>query len=183
MNQILITGGTGLVGSRLARQLANVVVSSRNATTAKTKLGDAVEGIVEWDYTKGLPDLTGLQLQAVVNLMGESVAKGRWTAEKKKRIRDSRITATKQLVQAVESLDQKPEVVVSASAVGYYGDQGESTVDETHAVGNGFLAELADEWEKAAMAFQQIGVRLVILRIGVVLSSDGGALAEMLPLF
>jgi uncharacterized protein (TIGR01777 family) len=115
--------------------------------------------------------------------MGEPAADGRWTAEKKRRIRDSRVVGTRNLVAGLAALDKRPRVLVSASAVGYYGDRGDELLDERSARGEGFLADVCVEWEREAMAAERLGIRVVCVRIGLVMSTAGGALAKMLPPF
>jgi uncharacterized protein (TIGR01777 family) len=119
-------------------------------------------------------------LDGVVHLAGESIATGRWTAEKKARIRDSRVKGTRLLCESLARLDQPPRVLVSASAIGYYGDRGDEILHEDSASGSGFLAEVCHMWEAATEAASQRNIRVVNLRIGVVLSAMGGALATML---
>jgi uncharacterized protein (TIGR01777 family) len=115
--------------------------------------------------------------------MGESIAEGRWTKKKKQRIRDSRVEGTRKLVDAFIVSGQLPKAFVSASAIGFYGDSGESIADETHAPGHGFLTDVCTQWESEAMRLQDHGVRVVCLRIGIVLGDGGGAMEKMVPLF
>jgi len=137
-----------------------------------------------WDPERGEIDAAALEgLDAVVHLAGENIASGRWTAEKRRRIRESRVAGTKLLVRALAGLDRPPAVLVCASAVGFYGDCGARIVDETAPCGAGFLAGLCRDWEEAASAASEAGIRVVRLRIGLVLSAAGGALKKMLPLF
>ena len=179
----LITGATGLVGTRLAKQIDSVVATSRNAESAKAKLGDSVH-VVQWKSVDQPLDLSGVpKISSVVNLMGDSIAKGRWSDAKKKSIRESRVQGTEQLVDAVLKLDPLPEVFVSASAVGYYGSRGDEELTESSSKGTGFLADVCDEWEQATSRLKEAGVRTVIVRIGIVLAREGGALAEMLTPF
>ena len=179
----LITGATGLVGTRLAKQIDSVVATSRNAESAKAKLGDSVH-VVQWKSVDQPLDLSGVpKVSSVVNLMGDSIAKGRWSDAKKKSIRESRVQGTEQLVDAVLKLDPLPEVFVSASAVGYYGSRGDEELTESSSKGTGFLADVCDEWEQATSRLKEAGVRTVIVRIGIVLAREGGALAEMLTPF
>jgi len=139
---------------------------------------------IPWSDASCAVDLAPWQpIDAVVNLMGESIASGRWSAAKKKRIYDSRILGTRSLVESVSRLDPPPQVVVSASAVGYYGDAGDFEIDESHPPGKGFLPDTCQDWEKEAEGFAKLGIRLCIFRLGIVLSLAGGALAEMLPVF
>jgi uncharacterized protein (TIGR01777 family) len=116
----------------------------------------------------------------VFNLAGDPVASGRWTAAKKARIRDSRVLGTRNLVAALAKLEQRPRVLVSASAVGYYGDRGDETLDEQSPPGSDFLAEVCAAWEREAAVARELGIRVVPIRIGVVLGRGGGALAKML---
>ena len=178
----LITGGTGLIGQVLLPRLENAVVLTRDPARAGTRLG-AVEAHA-WKPETGPPPLAALrEVDIAFNLAGEPVAEGRWTAERKRRIRDSRVLGTRHLVAAIAKLERRPRVLVSASAVGYYGDRGDEELDETSAVGRGFLAEVCAEWEREALAAAQLGVRVVCVRLGIVLAPGGGALAKMLPPF
>ena len=180
----LVTGGTGFVGRRLLSKLHNPGVVTRNATRTRASLGEKVGEILEWDVAARSRELDeGFDYRAVVNLMGESIAEGRWTEEKKKRIRDSRVLGTRNLVDSMIKSDRLPEVFVSASAVGYYGDPGEEVVTERHGVGDGFLPKVCQEWENEALKLTEHGVRVVLIRIGIVLGKEGGALEKMLPLF
>jgi uncharacterized protein (TIGR01777 family) len=119
----------------------------------------------------------------VFNLAGEPVAEGRWTDERKRRIRDSRVLGTRNLVAGLAGLTTRPRVLVSASAVGYYGDRGDQTLDETSSPGHGFLADVCVEWEREALAAERLGIRVVCVRTGIVLAHGGGALAKMLTPF
>ena len=119
----------------------------------------------------------------MVHLAGENIAGGRWTAEKKRRIRESRIQGTRFLAQALAHLPDPPKVLVSVSAVGYYGDRGDEQLEEESEPGTGFLADLCREWESATEPASRRGIRVVIPRLGMVLSPAGGALALMLPVF
>jgi hypothetical protein len=178
----LITGGTGLVGRALIEKLQDPVVLSRDPARAGRNGG--VGRAVRWDPASGPAPLEALRgIEAVFNLAGEPVAEGRWTEEKKRRIRDSRIVGTRNLVAGLRALDRRPEVLVSASAVGYYGDRGDDELDEASPAGGGFLAEVCAEWEREALAAEALGVRVVCVRIGIVLARSGGALARMLGPF
>ena len=116
-------------------------------------------------------------------MMGESIADGRWSDERKKRIRESRVKGTRHLVDALIELGTLPKVMVSASAIGIYGDSGESIVEENHQHGSGFLTDVCQEWEEEANRLTQHGVRVVNLRIGIVLGAEGGAMEKMIPMF
>lgn len=178
----LITGGTGLLGSELLANLSDAVVLSRDPASTTRKLGGAPA--VRWDPATEAAPLEALQgVEAIFNLAGEPVAEGRWTENKKRRIRDSRVLGTRNLVAGLRALDRKPEVLVSASAVGYYGDRGDEELDESSHAGRGFLAEVCTEWEREALAAEALGVRVVCVRIGIVLAPGGGALARMLTPF
>ncbi len=180
----LVTGGTGFVGNKLLSKLTDPGVVTRDASRSRSKLPNNVDQVFEWDAAKGLKDFgPSFDYQAVVNLMGESIADGRWTEEKKKRIRDSRIVGTRHLVDSILTADRLPEVLVSASAVGYYGDPGEDVVTERHAAGEGFLPDVCEQWEAEALRMTDHGVRVVLIRIGIVLGAGGGAMEKMLPLF
>ena len=180
----LVTGGAGFVGRRLLSKLHNPGVVTRNATRTRALLGETVSEILEWDVAARSRELDeGFDYRAVVNLMGESIAEGRWTEGKKKRIRDSRILGTRNLVDSMIKSKKLPEVFVSASAVGYYGDPGEKVVTEQDGVGHGFLPEVCQAWENEALKLTEHGVRVVLIRIGIVLGKEGGALEKMLPLF
>jgi uncharacterized protein (TIGR01777 family) len=138
---------------------------------------------VVWDPASGAlsPDaLAGAD--AIVHLAGEPIAH-RWTDERKRAIRESRVRATEQLAQAVRALDTRPRVFLSGSAVGYYGDRGDTALDESSGPGSDFLARVCVEWEGAAAPIAELGVRLVLLRTGIVLSPKGGALERLLPIF
>jgi hypothetical protein len=179
----VVTGGTGLVGRALLRRLPGpVVVLSRAGEPAAPPVGAGE--VVRWAPEAGTPPTAALEgTDAVFNLMGEPAADGRWTAEKKRRIRDSRVVGTRNLVAGLAALAARPRVLVSASAVGYYGDRGDEILDERSSRGEGFLADVCVDWEREAMAAERLGVRVVCVRIGLVMTPDGGALGKMLPAF
>lgn len=181
---ILITGGTGFIGRRLIAKLDHCVVTSRDAVRAEASLRDAVDDVIEWkspDHPLEIP--SGLAVDGVVNLIGESIAEGRWNDAKKNRIRSSRIEATNRLVESVLQWKSPPAVVVSASAVSIYGDCGDEILTEERQTGTGFLADVCKDWERATQPLTAAGIRVVILRIGIVLGAEGGALKSLLPLF
>ncbi len=141
-------------------------------------------GEVHWDPAAGKIDSTGLERsEAVVHLAGDPIAKGRWTAEKKARIRDSRVKGTQLLARTLAGLNRRPPVLVSASAIGWYGNRGEEILKEGSPPGTGFLAETGQEWERATESAAQAGIRVVFMRFGIILSPKGGALPMMLPPF
>jgi len=180
---IAITGASGFIGRRLMKKLAGgnhaIRVLSRHAGT---NLPPGVQLYV-WDAMKGQPPEESLEgVDAVVHLAGEPIAQ-RWTDEVKKKILDSRTTGTRHLVQALSTLRQRPAVLVCGSAIGYYGSRGEEVLTESSAPGTGFMAEVCVAWEREADLAESLGIRLVKLRTGVVLGTNGGALAKMLPPF
>ncbi|MEM7155618.1 MAG: TIGR01777 family oxidoreductase [Myxococcota bacterium] len=183
--KILITGATGLVGRaltlRLQRDGHQVVAWVRNPVAAAGTLGAQVELLPTDEGDAGLARAME-QVDAVVNLAGAPVAK-RWTANHRQAMRSSRVGVTQRLVDAMASASSKPRVLVSGSAVGWYGDRGDEVLDEDSAPGEGYLAQLCREWEGAAEGAREHGVRLCTLRIGVVLDGEGGALATMRPSF
>lgn len=178
----LVTGATGLIGRRLLRSIENSVVLSRRPGEARRLLG-SVEAHLWQPETGPAPSEALRNVEVVFNLAGEPVSEGRWTDEKKRRISDCRVVGTRNLVAGLAALKSRPRVLISASAVGYYGDRGDEEVDEHSAAGQGFLAEVCAEWEREAMAASQLGFRVVCVRIGSVLARDGGALARMLTPF
>jgi uncharacterized protein (TIGR01777 family) len=184
----LITGATGFVGRRLVGRLARPIVLSRGAEQAKAELRDKDDAPVEaiaWDPVDGPPPKAAFDgVDAVFHLAGESVAQGRWTDEKKRRIRASREMGTRHLVRAIVELNgHKPGVLVSASAVGFYGEKGDEIVDETAHSGDDFLSDVCRAWEAESVPARSAGVRVVNPRISLVLGADGGALPQMLPPF
>jgi uncharacterized protein len=177
---ILITGASGLIGSALIPALTMDGHRVTRLVRSQPKPGDMA---VQWDPDRGSLDAGSLEgLDGVVHLAGEPIGE-RWTAEKKARIRDSRVKGTRLLSETLSHLSIPPKILVSASAIGYYGDRGEEVLTEESASGSGFLAEVCRGWEAATEPALQKGIRVVNLRFGVVLSSTGGALAKMLPPF
>jgi uncharacterized protein (TIGR01777 family) len=179
--RIVISGASGLIGAALATRLAAAghPVGRMVRGRAGVRPGD-----VAWDPAAGRIDAAALEgAEAVVHLAGESIAFGRWTAAKKRAIRDSRVAGTRLLAEALAGLARPPRVLVSASAVGYYGDRGAEPLTEASPRGQGFLAEVAEAWEAAAEPARRAGLRVVHPRIGMVLAATGGALPRMLTPF
>ena len=142
------------------------------------------ESYIQWTIDKGFTEPQRLEgLDAVVHLAGESVSGLRWTDDKKKAIRDSRVLGTRNVVDAISTLSEKPRVLVAASAVGFYGERGDEELTESSAIGDNFLAGVSREWEAESRRAEDAGIRTVLLRTGIVLSKDGGALATMLMPF
>ncbi|MFF4772157.1 TIGR01777 family oxidoreductase [Microtetraspora fusca] len=177
---IVVTGSSGFLGSALVRALradgARVLRLVRRDPTAADE--------AFWDPERDLLDPSVLEgAEAVVHLAGAGIADRRWTEPYKRELVDSRVVGTHTLVEALGVLKNRPRVLLSGSAVGYYGDTGSHEVDESAPPGDGFLADMVRDWEEAAAPAEQEGIRLVRLRTGVVLSRHGGALAKVLPLF
>lgn len=183
----LITGATGFVGRRLIFELASrnhdLVVLTRDPARAKEKVSIPCQ-FFQWDPMHGPPPEAAFEgVDAVVHLAGENLADKPWTEDQKKRIRDSRVFGTKNLVQTLAKRKGKPLIVVSASAVGYYGDRGEEELHEQSNPGTGFLADVCRDWEAAIRALPYGHARVVIPRFGVVLGADGGLLKRLIPIF
>lgn len=176
----LVTGATGTIGKQLVRELGReTVVLSRDPARAAKSLGVRAE---KWDGTSDLPPALLDGIDVVFHLAGEPVGEGRWTEEKKRRIEESRVLGTRAVVKAIAAAANKP-VLVSASAVGFYGSRGDELLAEDAAPGEGFLPHVCRAWEREAEAAEAHGVRVALVRIGIVLAKDGGALAKMLPIF
>src|SRR5574340_931630 len=180
--QILITGGTGLIGKQLCKALLaeghELTVFSRNPASVPVKCGAGVHAMAalsEWH--------PGQAFDAVINLAGEPIVDARWTARRKKMLWESRVTLTGALVKHVVAAGRKPAVLLSGSAVGYYGNRGDAGMYEADNAGQDFAARLCKAWEDAARGAEQVGVRVCLLRTGLILSNKGGLLGRMLPAF
>jgi uncharacterized protein (TIGR01777 family) len=178
--RILMTGASGLIGTALVPSLTSSGHEVTRLVRGQPKPG---EKAVHWDPLAGNIDVSAIEgIEAVVHLAGENIAE-RWTAAKKASIRDSRVKGTQLLCETLTRLSSPPKVLVSASAIGYYGDRGEETLTDDSPPGRGFLSEVCRAWEAATEPARQHGLRVVQLRLGIVLSTAGGALAKMLPPF
>jgi uncharacterized protein (TIGR01777 family) len=177
--KVLVTGARGLIGSALVPRLE----AGGHEVVRLTRSQQRGSGEYHWDPAAGTIDEGALEgLDAVVHLAGESVA-GRWTKSKKRRIRESRVKGTGLVSERIAGREDRPAVLVCASAIGIYGDRGEEPITERSTPGTGFLAEVVREWEGATAPASETGIRVVNLRFGIVQSADGGALATMLPIF
>ncbi len=178
--KVLITGATGLIGKALQEKL----LAKGHELLLASRKPDGDDSTIQWSVEDGFADLRKLEgVDAVIHLAGENVSGLRWTDEKKKAIRDSRVLGTKNVVDAISGLERKPEVFIAASAIGFYGERGDEELTETSGAGKGFLADVSKEWESESRRAEDAGIRTVLLRTGIVLSKDGGALATMLTPF
>lgn len=180
----LVTGATGFVGRRLLARLEKPVVLSRDAAKAERALAKFQVKAYSWDPQTEKPPAAAFDgIDAIFHLAGDPIAEGRWTPAKKVRLRESRVAGTRHLVEALAGLTTKPRVLVSASAIGYYGSRGDEVLPESAPAGNDFLAEICAAWERESHAARDLGIRVVNPRIGIVLGPGGGPLAKMLPPF
>lgn len=179
----LVTGATGFIGRRLLTRLDRPIVLSRRAALARRMLASFDVTAFDWNPEREPAPAAALDdVDALFHLAGESVASGRWTAAKKARIRDSRVLGTRNLVDGLRNCPARPRVLVSASAVGWYGSRGAEELDEHSRPGSDFLAQVCADWEREAIVARELGVRVVSVRFGIVLGR-GGALAKMLMPF
>lgn len=174
--KIAISGASGLVG----QQLANSIREGGGQTLAVTRSASGADSL-SWNPAKGELDASKLSgVDAFVHLAGENIAEGRWTEAKKRRIRESRVSGTRLVAETLANMTDGPKTLIMASAIGFYGDRGADVCQETDSPGTGFLPDVCVAWEAAAAPAESAGIRVVKLRIGVVLSPKGGALAKML---
>jgi uncharacterized protein (TIGR01777 family) len=176
--EVLMSGATGFIGSALTPELG-----ARGHTVRRLTRTPRSEGDIGWDPEAGVIEGDVSGTDAVIHLAGESIAEGRWTEEKKRRILESRQKGTRLLAESVAELSGPPSVMVSVSATGYYGDRGNELLTEESESGDLFLSEVCREWEAAADPAREAGVRVVHPRLGLVLSTEGGALGATLPIF
>lgn len=180
---ILITGGTGFIGSALQEELLrerhNVIITTRRGES--TWYDD--RGVLRWTPPALIPSDIMSRVDAVINLAGEPIASGRWTKEKKELIRRSRIDTTRAVVQSIRNLNEPPGVLISASAIGYYGPHRDEGLTEDSPPGEDFLADVCKQWEAEASKAEEAGVRVVMVRIGLVLDAGGGMLTRMVTPF
>jgi len=178
--RIAVTGSSGLIGSALVRSLG----ADGHEVVRLVRRAPAGPGEVRWDPRRGTVDTAGLaDCEAVVHLAGAGIGDRRWSDGRKKELVDSRILGTGAIARAVASLDTPPKVLVSGSAIGYYGDTGDAWADEDSPAGTGFLADLCQEWEAAADPARAAGIRTVHARTGLVVAKGGGAWGKLFPLF
>ena len=182
--KIIITGATGLIGKNISSELIKrgeeVIVFTRNTEDAKTKVPGAIQ-YVEWNYNKP-NEWKGYinDSNAIVHLAGANLFNRRWSKKYKKVITESRIKSTQNLVKAISEVENKPEVFICSSAVGFYGNSGEKILTEDSAKGNDFLADLCFQWEEAAKEVESLNVRRVSIRSGIALSKEEGILKKLL---
>ncbi|MBI5691145.1 MAG: TIGR01777 family protein [Verrucomicrobia bacterium] len=178
--RVVLAGASGLIG----RALVNELERNGDEVWTLVRRPSSADREIPWDPASGRLDAAALEgMDAVINLSGENVGAGRWTRARRDAILQSRVDATRTLVVALRNLRNKPRVWVNASAVGYYGERGDEVLDERSVMGHGFLPEVCLAWETHAEGAARAGVRTVMLRLGVVLTPAGGALAKMLPVF
>ncbi|WP_183065095.1 TIGR01777 family oxidoreductase [Streptomyces sp. gCLA4] len=178
--RIAVTGSTGLIGSALVRSLR----ADGHEVVRFVRREPAAPDEARWDPERGHVDPAGLAgCGAVVHLAGAGIGDHRWTAAYKRKIRDSRVLGTAAIANALAGLDEPPAVLVSGSAVGYYGDTGDRPVDEDTPAGHGFLPSVCVEWEAAAAPAREAGIRTAFARTGLVVAKEGGAWGRMFPLF
>lgn len=187
MKKIIITGATGLIGQQLTIKLTDmdykITIFTRNPDNAQKKLPN-VHKVVKWEYDYVDEWLHELEsVDAVIHLAGANLSTKRWNKEYKKLLYDSRIISTKKLIEAIKTVERKPKVFITASAIGYYGNRSDEILTEESEAGKDFLANLCNDWEKEAKNVEQFGVRSVQIRTGLTLSRNEGALKQMLPAF
>ena len=185
--KILMAGATGFIGKKLVKKLDEkgheILVLTRNRETARFHIPIYCE-IHEWDPEKSPLSTNSLKdVDAVINLSGENIASSFWTETQKRKLMDSRIMSVRRIVQAMGAMNEKPKVFISASAVGFYGNRRNEELKETSSAGEGFLSKICQSWENEITKSNDLGIRSVIFRLGMVLGHDGGALEKIIPAF
>ena len=185
--RVLVAGATGFIGKKLIKELDKkgheVLVLTRNLDTARFNIPVHCE-IGTWNpELNSIPSSFFNGIDAVINLSGEGIADSRWSDEHKNKIIQSRVVSTRQIIKAMTNMNERPQVFVSASAIGVYGNRGDELLNEYSSSGEGFLSQVCQNWEDEIFQAKTLGVRTVALRIGMVLGHDGGALEKMLPPF
>ncbi len=180
--KILVTGSTGLVGTALVHKLAGAGHTVCRLVRPESAAREGTPGgfDVAWNPATGELGGAGVGADAVVNLSGASIAEGRWSAERKALLRSSRLDTTRALVAALAKMNARPSVLVSASAIGIYGNRGDEVLTEESQAGSDFLATLAKGWEAEAVKSEALGIRVMLARFGIILARHGGALAKMM---
>ncbi len=181
LKKAIITGGSGFIGRNLVKLVPEPIVVGRSSKKIQQIFPNVQ--CVEWHPPELIPKEIFDGVDVVFHLAGENIYKGRWNEEKKKRIFESRQVGTRTIVESMCQAKNRPKVLISSSAVGYYGDRGDEELTEDFGPGTGFLSEVCQMWEMEAMRATSCGVRVVPIRTGIVLGRDGGALAEMLRIF
>ncbi len=178
--KILISGASGLVGKVLVERLKK----DGHEVLRLVRQPSQEKDTVSWSPKKGVVDRSNVDgIEAVVHLAGESIANKRWSEDQKQEMQDSRLRGTLNLSQILESFQPRPHTLISASAVGFYGNRGDELLEENSGNGTGFLAGLCKQWEESTLTAEEAGIRVAHLRIGIILSQEGGALKKMLPPF
>lgn len=185
--KVMVAGATGFIGKQLVKKLNKkgheIVVLTRNPNTSRFHI-PAHCNTIFWNPEKySLPPTTLKGVDAVINLAGEGIADGRWSAKRKQALIQSRILSTRRLVNAMSYMRNKPKVFISSSAIGFYGSREDELLDESSNKGHGFLSEICQHWEDECLRANDLGIRTIAFRIGMVLGHDGGALDKMLPPF
>ena len=185
--KILVAGATGFIGKELVKKLDEkgheIIVLTRNREIARFHIPIYCE-IHQWDPEKSPLSTNSLKdVDAVINLSGENIASSFWTETQKRKLMDSRVMSGRRIVQAMGAMDVKPKVFISASAVGFYGNRRNEELKETSSAGEGFLSKICQSWENEITKSNDLGIRTVICRLGMVLGHDGGALEKIIPAF